>query len=105
MSSRPPKYQMIGIGPIWDWEDAKYFMQTSHKVTKVENTCEKSHKVTKVENVQTIMQIINKAREYFVQTIMQIIKKGREYFSPETDHPAQCARAYRPVLLLVHVLE
>ena len=50
MSSRPPKYQMIGNGPIWDWEDAKYFMQTSHKVTKVENTCEKSHKVTKVEN-------------------------------------------------------
>ena len=50
MSSRPPKYQMIGIGPIWDWEDAKYFMQTSHKVTKVENTCEKSYKVTKVEN-------------------------------------------------------
>ena len=55
--------------------------------------------------VQTIMQIINKGREYFVQTLMQIIKKGREYFSPETDHPVQCARAYHPVLLLVHVLE
>ena len=47
----------------------------------------------------------NKSRKYYVQTIMQIINKGREYFSPESDHPAQCAREYRPILLLVHVLE